>query len=230
MSAFRYRKQSADAGIDLLPPERRTRTMHRHPFVEPGDIVDAYFVTVKDMPLRDCADRRFNDNEPFPSVFRDPDGRNHLVRLFVAAIGSVETLLERLSDRSFAVLVASVFFCVFAVAGVLSGSGTSYMRSTPDASALDITHVSLTPQDANGMRVLLINAIVENRSTGRVHVPTVRADLLSNGEIVASTLIAAPVDVIDAGHSRGFSARLQHPGGKLPELRLSFAEADASSI
>lgn len=230
MSAFRYRKQSADAGIELLPPERRARTMHRHPFVGPGDIVDAHFVIVKDMPRRDFAGRRFNDNEPFPGVFGDPDGRTHLARLFGAAIGSVETLLERLSDRNFAVLVALVFSGVFAFAGVLSGSGTSPMQFTPDASALDITHVSLTPQDANGMRVLLINAIVENRSTGRVHVPTVRADLLSNGEIVASTLIAAPIDVIDAGHSRGFSARLQHPGGKLPELRLSFAEADASSI
>ncbi|MFA7414593.1 MAG: hypothetical protein WC048_08915 [Rhizobium sp.] len=230
MSAFRYRKESADAGIDLLPPERRARTMHRHSFIGPADIVDAHFVTIRDIPRPDFARRRFNDNEPFPGMFRRPDGRASPARLLGAAIGSVETLLERLSDRSYAVLVASVFSGVFALAGVLSGSGTSSMQSIPDASALDITHVSLTPQDANGMRVLLINAIVENRSTGRVHVPTVRADLLSNGEIVASTLIAAPVDVIDAGHSRGFSARLQHPGGKLPELRLSFAEADASSI
>lgn len=230
MSAFRFRKQSAYAGIDLLLPERRTRTMHRHPFVGPGDIVDAHFITVKDMPRRDFAGRRFNDNQPFPGVFRATDGRTHLARLFEAAIGNVEAILERLSDRSFAVLVAIVFSGVFAVVGVFSGSDASHMQSVQDAAALDITHVSLTPQDANGMRVLLINAIVENRSTGRIHVPTVRADLLSNGEIVASTLIAAPVDVIDAGHSRGFSARLQHPGGKLPELRLSFAEADASSI
>lgn len=230
MSAFRYRKQSADAGIDLLPPERRAQTLHRRPIVGPADIVDAHFVIVKDKPRRDFADRRFNDNQPFPGVFRATDGRTRLARLFEAAIANVETLLERLSDRSFAVLVATVFSGVFAVAGVLSDIGASNMPSAPNAAALDITHVSLTPQDANGMRVLLINAIVENHSTGRIHVPTVRADLLSNGEIVASTLIAAPVDVIDAGHSRGFSARLQHPGGKLPELRLSFAEADASSI
>jgi hypothetical protein len=87
--------------------------------------------------------------------------------------------------------------------------------------------VNLTPQDRNGMRVLLLNAIVENRTGREVTLPKLRADLLIDGQVIASTYIEPPVDSLDGGESRGIVTRLQHPGGKMPEVRLSFEEAGA---
>ena len=81
---------------------------------------------------------------------------------------------------------------------------------------------------SNGMRVLLLNAIVENRTGREVMLPKLRADLLIDGQVIASTYIEPPVDSLDGGESRGIVTRLQHPGGKMPEVRLSFEEAGAS--
>jgi hypothetical protein len=50
----------------------------------------------------------------------------------------------------------------------------------------------------------------------------IRADLIADERLTASIVIAPPTDAIYAGQSRGFSARLQHAGGKVPEVRLSF--------
>lgn len=135
-----------------------------------------------------------------------------------------EKFLERFSERSFAVMVALVFGAVFMLASGFAGMQVQGM--TVPVAALDITHASIIPQDNSGMRVLLINGIIENRGTAAQSVPQIRADLLHNGRLVASTLIEAPIAALERGHSRGFSAKLQHPGGKLPELRLSFVERD----
>jgi hypothetical protein len=79
------------------------------------------------------------------------------------------------------------------------------------------------------MEVLLINGIVENNGHDVQAVPTIRADLfVAKGEKVASMLIEPPVAEIKPGLSHGFSAKLRHPGGKTPEIRLSFAQTDVS--
>ena len=75
--------------------------------------------------------------------------------------------------------------------------------------------------------VLLLNAIVENRTGREVTLPKLRADLLIDGQVIASTYIEPPVASLDGGESRGIVTRLQHPGGKTPEVRLSFEEAGA---
>ena len=227
MGAFRLRQKPAEQDLDLLPPERVARPMHQRPFPLDNDISDAEFVIVRDAPRR-FDSRRCNDNihqtTRFAGVAAVPKRRGPAARL----VGRVESVLGLLSDTGFAVMVALIFIGVFSLVGALSGLGTAQAGSETPKPGLDITHISLTPQDANGMRLLVINAIVENRGPGRKAVPLVRADLMSNGQLIASTLITAPVEAIDGGHSRGFSARLQHPGGKMPELRLSFAEMDAS--
>ena len=48
------------------------------------------------------------------------------------------------------------------------------------------------------------------------------ADLITDERLAASIVITPPADVIYAGQSRGFSARVQHAGGKVPEVRVSF--------
>lgn len=229
MGAFRLRQKPAQPDLDLLPPERVARPAHHRPFHLDSEIIDAEFVTVRDAPRRQFDPGRCNDNihmtARFASVTVAPRRPGPAAQL----VGRVEAVLGLLSDTAFAIMVALIFIGVFSLVSSLSGLGAAQAGSAAQKPGLDITHVSLTPQDANGMRLLVINAIVENRGTGRKAVPLVRADLMSNGQLIASTLITAPVDAIDGGRSRGFSARLQHPGGKMPQLRLSFAEMDASS-
>lgn len=215
MGAFRARQQTRTAQPDLLPPQPRRRQSAS--FVSSDDISDAHFVVIgKAQPHFEAEGS--NDNII-------ASGSGTWVRSLMPAVANrAETVLERLSDRAFAIMVAVIFGAVFMIA-----SGIAAMQPAGPASRpmLDITHSSLTPQDSNGMRVLLVNGIIENRSGDLVAVPQIRADLLQGERLVASTLIDAPVSLLEGGFSRGFSAKLQHPGGKSPQLRLSFVQQDA---
>ncbi len=217
MSAFRQQKQAAAADLDLLPPDRaRRRIEPLHQRMAPRDVVDAQFVTVRDAPKPSQASAARSPADASATDFS---------ALGRALIDAAETRLQRLSDVAFSLLVAIAFVSIFSLAGQLVfGSGEH-----PEIAAkpLDFTHVNLTAQDRNGMRVLLLNAIVENRSEREVSLPKLRADLLIDGQVIASTYIEPPVDSLDGGESRGIVARLQHPGGKMPEVRLSFEEAGA---
>ncbi len=77
------------------------------------------------------------------------------------------------------------------------------------------------------MRILVINGIIENGSGTTQTVRPIRADLMSGEQLVASMVINPPADVIYGGESRGFSARVQHSGGKMPEVRLSIHASEA---
>jgi hypothetical protein len=217
MSAFRYQKQAPAADLDLLPPDRARRR------IEPlnqravrADVVDAQFVTVRETPKP--ASRPVGAPAPQPSS----PGITQGMRLLVDAI---EARLQRLSDVAFSLLVAIAFVTIFSVAGQLVFGGDEHPEIA--AKPLDFTHVNLTAQDRNGMRVLLLNAIVENRTAREISLPKLRADLLIDGQVIASTYIEPPADSLDGGESRGIVTRLQHPGGKMPEVRLSFEEAGA---
>jgi len=228
MSAFRNHRRTAEATIDLLPPERPARgartSLGRTSVTE---IADAQFVTVA-KNIRTAGTKSWcNDNHDTRPISPASRKQSFFSALADSVLGGVEGALGRLSDRNFAFLVALVFGAVFTAAGlVASPEGSSPVR----AAALDITHVTLTPQDANGMQVLLVNAIIENHGSKQRPMPRVRADLLSGGQVVASTFIDTSIGSIGAGESRGLAARLRHPGGKLPELKLSFADEDARSI
>ncbi len=180
-----------------------------------AEVVDAEFVVLRD--VRATAPRVHIAEAPSPVA--ELQTRLH------SAFVTVETRLQRLSDVSFAVIVALAFVSIFSLAGHLAFGGGSHPEL--NARPLDLTHVNLTPQDKNGMRVLLISAIVENRTDREVTLPRVRADLLVGGQIIASTYVEPPVASLEGGQSRGLAARLQHPGGKTPELRLSFEDAGA---
>lgn len=189
-----------------------------------ADVIDAHFVTVptREAPRRAEATRGSNDNRrPFAAA--RPLPANRWGGLAGDPLRRTEGLLQALSDRGFAAFVAVVFVVTFAIAGLIAGAPVEQANARP----LDITHVSLTPRDDDGMRILQVNAIIENRSEARSPVPKLRADLIADGQIIASTYIAAPAAEIDAGHSRGITGRLLHPGGKTPELRLSFEETGA---
>ncbi len=225
MSAARSRRVPDEPVIDLLPPERR-RHQHAWPIRVDEDIVDAHFVVIREAVSRSQGTNGGNNSRRSTHRFTSAPSLNHWTNVLAAPLRWSEQALQQLSEKTFAVVVSASFALMFAAASVFAG-GTA-KNAAPPSGPLDITHISLTPQDANGMRVLLVNAIVENRSGDRTFVPKLRADLISGGQVIASTYIDSPVDELEAGYSRGISARLQHPGGKLPELRLSFEEADAS--
>lgn len=215
MGAFSRHQHSGVQEADLLPPDHaRRRPGARSSLRAARDVVDADFVVLP---------QASKPVDPVAEVARPPShgtARGLTIRYLAQAVRLLEDRLQGLSDRHFANLVATSFLVVF-LAVILH-----IIRTTdhPEIAArpLDLVHVNLTPQDSNGMRVLLVSAIVENRSRNRLEVPRVRADLLVDGQVVASTYIAPPAGGIEAGRSRGLSARLQHPGGKTPDLRLSF--------
>ncbi|MFB9952759.1 hypothetical protein ACFFP0_28265 [Rhizobium puerariae] len=219
MSTFRSQQGRTVIRMDILPPDYSSRPGRMNS--RRSEAVDAQFVTVRDTFRRGPGQRSHNDNRRKPGV-STPAG----ISLWEAMIARAERALMRLSADVFSAAVAVVFVAVFGLAGGFSFlfSGSETVEAGP---SLDITHVTMTPQDANGMRVLLINGIVENRSGANLAMPSIRADLMSGEELLASTLIAPPVSAIAGGQSRGFSARVPHPGGKLPDLRLSLTERGA---
>lgn len=225
MNAFRSRCDKAAAAYDILPPDaigshQLRRTASR------AEVVDAHFVTVTGEAMPAAPHRSQNDNRRQPrrpTVQAAPSKASLFARLTMR----VERLLMRMSADFFSAVVAFVFVMVFGLSGGFSLiSGMS--GDTAEAAGLDITHVTLTPQDADGMKILLINGVVENRARGNLAVPAIRADIMVDGRTVSSMTIAPPVAEMMRDHSHGFSARVPHPGGKNPQLRLSFVETDAT--
>jgi hypothetical protein len=224
MSTFSDRRQArANVTIDILPPEDgNAKVIH---FRRPKEVVDAHFEPVRAPSVPGSASRPRNDNasDRRPASKSEPRAK---AAIFATVTDAIERRLLRLSPDAFLALVAAISVAVFTMFGGLSlidGSGDASMPGP----ALDITHVTMTPQDANGMRVLLINGIVENRTEGRLAMPSIRAELMSGETIVASTLITTETSQIGGRESYGFSARVPHPGGKLPDLRLSLAKRGA---
>lgn len=217
MSSFTSRSGKTIFKMDILPPDQKSRRNGFKP--RRAEAVDAHFVPVVGGQRRRGAAGFHNDNRRGATVRQQAEDAG-----FVAG---VERKLGNLSADLFCAVVAAVFVLVFFLAGGFSflfGQGAQ-AEAGP---LLNITHVSMTSQDAGGMRVLLINGIVENAGSATHAMPAIRAELLSGDALVASTLISPPASQIEGGHSRGFSARVPHPGGKLPDLKLSFAERDAS--
>jgi hypothetical protein len=217
MSNFRSQQGKTFIRMDILPPETdKGRVIHLAR--RRGEIVDAQFVPVDERPRGARKPTSHNDNRR-ESRFSGGWMRRSATRL--------ESKLKNIPADFFTAMVAALFVTIFSLAGGFSFLSAD-AREAKTGPVLDITHVTMTPQDADGMRVLLINGIVENLRSDRQEMPSIRADLLSGDVVVATTLINVPQVQIEGRQSRGFAARVPHPGGKLPDLRLSFAERSAS--
>jgi len=235
MTGFRQENGKPFVRMDILPPDATGRGRPRASASagRAGDVVDAQFVAVGQPVRATRGPRSHNDNlRPGMSArLRQPKPAAGSAAAAVLAPGvspveMIERLLHRIPADLFSAIVAAIFVAVFATAG-----GFSFLFNGGEPAGqgqnLDITHVSMIPQDANGMKVLLINGIVENRSEQSLAMPSIRADLMDGERVVATTLVSPPVHALAGGRSRGFSVRIPHPGGKLPELKLSLAEKAA---
>ncbi|MBY5353068.1 hypothetical protein HFO94_05845 [Rhizobium leguminosarum] len=214
MEASSFSRRTPGQAYDFLPPEPANR---QYRSARPADISDAEFVTLGNVRTREFSARTYNDNRKrMAAAHAAPPP---MPAMAASVLQTVESWLQRASTRSFAALVLALVVLVFGLAGGFSG--LSGARATSGA-PLHFTHVTVTPRDANGMRVLVINGIIENKSGTTQTVYPIRADLVTDEQLTASIVIDPPADVIYGGQSRGFSARVQHAGGKTPEVRLSF--------
>ena len=218
MEASSFSRRTPGQAYDFLPPEPPSRQPYRA--ARPADISDAEFITIGKARPQEFSARRYNDNRRRMAAAQAVTAKPSLTLAMAASVLRLaEAWLQRASLRSFAALVLALVVLVFGLAGGFSGfSGDRAYSGSP----LHFTHVTATPRNANGMRVLVINGIVENESGTTQMVRPIRADLVTDERLTASIVINPPVDVIYGGQSRGFSARLQYAGGKMPEVRLSF--------
>ncbi|EJT03663.1 hypothetical protein [Rhizobium sp. CCGE 510] len=214
MEASSFSRRTPGQAYDFLPPEPAAR---QYRAARPADISDAEFVTLGKVRPKEFAARTYNDNRKRAAGARA--AQPALTPVTATVLRDLEAFLQRPSMRSFAGLVLALALLVFGLAGGFSGfSGEPAYSGAP----LHFTHVTVAPRDANGMRMLVINGILENDSGTTQTVHPIRADLVTDERLTASIVINPPADVIYGGQSRGFSARVQHAGGKLPEVRLSF--------
>ncbi len=223
MAMFRSSRRQAAFDFDLLMPETPVRRSARA--VNPDrDVVDAEFVTIKE----NRSPRPGNDNRGAARRQKEKPPVTAGV-LGLAFVGWVDRKLSRLSADAYSALVAGLAIFVFICSGGLSVVVPEKSAVAAPVNPLAISHVTVTPQEAGGMEVLLINGIVENNGTTVEDVPALRADLfIAKGQLLASMVIEPPVRQMQPGFSHGFSAKLRHPGGKMPDIKLSFVEAGAS--
>lgn len=217
MGAFSHRQQQAGLVYDLLPPERKDDRKARGFSERRPEIVDAEFVTV--LPMRGSAFSAKEFKASSKPVVQ-PALQSPGLAVATHCLRSAERWLQRASARSFAALVLAMFVLVFGLSGGFSGLSAKPAAALTDP--LQFSHVTLTPRDANGMRILVLNGIIDNIGPSTLSLKPIRADLVSGERLLASVVIAPPSNDVGAGESRGFMARMQYPGGKIPDVRLSF--------
>lgn len=218
MEASSFSRRAPGHAYDFLPPDKAARQPRAG--TRPADISDAEFVVISGRSSSSGFNAKsFNDNRKRTATAPKAEIPK-VVTAVASAYHALEEHLQQASFKSFAALVLLLFLLVFG----LSGGFSSLQADDQSAigSPLHFTHVTLTPRDANGMRILMVNGILENESGTTQTVRPIRADLVSDGRLMASIVINPPIDVIYGGESRGFSARVQHSRGKMPEVRLSF--------
>ncbi|MDL2403238.1 hypothetical protein [Rhizobium mayense] len=220
MGAFRHRQQQAGLIYDLLPPERGLgSTLSRRLGPKP-DVVDAEFVTVIPSRIRSAATNIAGEGASRSGQRPSPPAAKGALLHALVGLRLAEGWLQQASRRSFVALIAALAILVFGLAGGFSGLTGTQAQAT--AEPLQFSHVTLTPHDENGMKVLTVNGIIENQTGATLSVPPVRADIFSGGLLLTTVVMNPPVNRIGPHESRGFSTRLQHPGGKMPDVRLSF--------
>ncbi|MEF0942155.1 hypothetical protein [Rhizobium sp. BR 362] len=219
MGTFRHRQQQAGLIYDLLPPERGLGSGLTRRFDPKPDVVDAEFVTVIPSRIRTASTSNGHNTASRSAQRSGPAPKGAVLHAF-KGLHLAESWLQRASRRSFVALIVALAILVFGLAGGFSGLSGTPAQATSEP--LQFSHVTLTPRDENGMRVLTVNGIIENETGATLSVPPVRADIFSGGQLLSSVVVNPQVNRIGPHESRGFSTRLQHPGGKMPDVRLSF--------
>jgi hypothetical protein len=217
---MRFRSAKQDLRLmEVLPPTPGERLK---PLVRPTfspEIVDAEFETVSGN-----ADFRryptFNDNRKTRPQSHPPT-LPRLARFLARAVRSMESLLQRVSGRSFVALTICVFTLVFVAIQVFNPSGTQTTLAAPPVEPLAIEQVAVGIKVKDGLPMLTLSGNIANRSQTDMSVPDLTV-AMADGRGNDFT-IEAPVKSLGPGKSAYFEGQFHHTGGKLPKLTVEFA-------
>lgn len=230
MDSFRSRSRAAKA-YDLLPPDKGRSRAVLERMARPFDVEDAEFVVIREAERSDPRTanpvnrtiRPGNDNGYPRAAGLLPTERDSAARpVFARGLEAGESLLGRLSENLFSLLVAFVFVAVFALAGGLLGFAHSGGQTSRDP--VGFSHVTVSPRTVNGIPMMVVNGILENRGPLPLVSPRLRADVYSGAIMLSSTLFDPRLGRIGSGESLAFQVKLPNGGGKTPEVRLSLAD------
>jgi hypothetical protein len=207
MSMFRSSKRQSTSDFDLLVPETRRRHVETRIF--DNDVLD--------------------DNRRKAGIYVQREEKIPFKAAFTA-LGALERRLSQMSINSFAALIAGVIVSIFLISGGMSLFSTGHNAPEQKTNPLGISYVNITPQNLDGQDLLVISGVIENAGDKLMAVPKILASLSAQkGKFVASMIIQPPIGEIKPGNSHGFSAKLRHPGGKTPDIKLSFMHTDVSA-
>lgn len=220
MQAFRTKTAGATAYADLLPPDRARR--------EPAtaarrvDYIEAEFETVSTTarrnpyPVFNDSGKQTRRHAPILTVVRDDQTAARRLLSFA------EARLRAMPARQFAGLVAG--FALAAFAGIIALSTGGGVARDP----LAISDVTASLDYSGGMRVLSVYGSIDNSSSDLQRLPLIVVDVVSNGRKVTATRLMPEGAAIAPGESRRFVTKLPYAGGKMPEVKVSFAENGVS--
>jgi hypothetical protein len=221
MRQFHSAKQSMRV-MDVLPPEQGERLK---PALKPAfspEIVDAEFEIVTGN-----ADYRryptFNDNRRTRPQSHPPT-LPRLARLVARAVRHMESLLQRVSGRSFAILTLALFALVFITIQTFSPSGARTALAAVPVEPLAIEHVNIRVKVKNGLPMLTLSGDIVNRTQTTISVPDVKVRMADGANPENDLTIEPPVNSLAPGQSTFFEGRFRHAGGKLPKLTLALAQ------
>lgn len=227
MRSFQSARRETHDPSDFITPETAfgRRQRGKAVAVRQPDIVDAEFEVVHD------------DARRKPSSQNDNELRDELNADIMAAIGAtfpssvLQTVKEAISELFAAtskipargLLGIAVFLSISLTLGVYfyGPMGPSVAYRGPNG--LTILDLHQSPVDSNGLRIIELTGTVENGSSVAASLPPVLAELRTDSGLVAKTAVSLGDAPLQAGKSAHFSIRIPYPGGKNPQVAVSFA-------
>jgi hypothetical protein len=203
--------RTIDATDILVPePPRRGRMVpdarHSHA------VEDAVFEVVS----RQTPRQELNDNPPPSRVKANaPVILPVTARLVFSAVAIIERQLLKLSAPVFSTVLVGAFFAVFWLLGgfaVLNSARTLPAITAP----FTVSRVSITSEDANGMKVLVISGTLTNPASATHETPLLA--VMSRDRRTTFGTIVLPLEKIGPDTSLRFAGRFKLAGGKLADI------------
>ncbi|MCD2178388.1 hypothetical protein [Rhizobium sp. C1] len=210
---------SARQTYDLIPPERSLqKATHRPGGRRARDIEDAEFEVVSAAP-RTRAHATFNDN-------RTGGDRQRTQTASRGHFGTGTAAQQKSDPSSSPSRLPQYGLAGLAATFLLTLGIAAYFNLGAFAAAeggLIITDIHQSPIDSNGLRVMELSGIVENRSHEALPLPALIAQMKSETGAVNQSAVSLGDGLLAAGETARFKLRIPSPGGKRQEVSISFA-------
>lgn len=202
-------KASFAAIGDLIAPEPQARRPHFRPVFAGQPVIDAHFEAVD--PAAPVSEMKTAPASVAPTRRLDLFGRK-----FAFSVAEPESWRPNVFPAVLAGL-CGLSFWIFGGHAVFARLAAAPAPAAP----LAITDVSTRLGIIDGMRVAIVNGRIVNVTGSRQKVPPIS---VSTGAEKGPVTVEPAVDVLEAGGSTGFRARLPLPSGGEPEVAVAFAD------